>query len=81
MIAHNRKVRQQQGGKKARLQFKSQVESRLEQYIRNGHPTDKVEIIVMEAFTSRAPGYQDEFLREHFQHLMEKNCRLRKRFK
>ena len=34
-------------GKRHNYNSKSQVESRLEQYIRNGHPTDKIEIIVM----------------------------------
>ena len=34
-------------GKRHNYNSKSQVESRLEQYTRNGHPTDKIEIIVM----------------------------------
>ena len=41
----------------------AQVAGRLEQYTRNGHPTDKVELIIMGGtFTAREPEYQDEFL-------------------
>ena len=64
-------------GKRHNYNSKSQVESRLEQYIRNGHPTDKVEIIIMGGtFTARTPDYQDEFLKGAFATLNEKELPL-----
>ncbi len=64
-------------GKRHNYNSKSQVESRLEQYIRNGHPTDKIEIIIMGGtFTSRAPDYQDEFLKGAFSTLNGKELPL-----
>ena len=64
-------------GKRHNYNSKSQVESRLEQYTRNGHPTDKIEIIVMGGtFTSKAPDYQDEFLKGAFSTLNGKELPL-----
>ena len=64
-------------GKRHNYNSKSQVESRLEQYVRNGHPTDKVEIIIMGGtFTARTPDYQDEFLKGAFATLNEKELPL-----
>tara|TARA_Y100001934_G_scaffold154564_1_gene185210 strand:+ start:87 stop:1589 length:1503 start_codon:yes stop_codon:yes gene_type:complete len=57
-------------GKRHNYNSKSQVDARLEQYIRNGHPTDKIEIIIMGGtFTARNPDYQDEFLTGAFETL------------
>ena len=46
-------------GKRHNYNSKDQVNARLEQYVRNGHPTDKIEIIIMGGtFTARRPDYQ-----------------------
>ena len=51
----------------------SQVRARLEQYKRNGHPTDKVELIVMGGtFTSRSLDYQENFIHGMFRALNKK---------
>ncbi len=45
----------------------AQVAARLAQYTRNGHPTDKVDLIVMGGtFTARTREYQEQFLRGAF---------------
>ena len=57
-------------GKRHNYNSRTQVESRIEQYIRNGHPTDKIEIIIMGGtFTARTLEYQEEFLRGAFETL------------
>ena len=64
-------------GKRHNYDSKNQVNARLEQYIRNGHPTDKIEIIIMGGtFTARRPDYQDEFLTGAFETLNGKKLPL-----
>ncbi|HJM17065.1 MAG TPA: tRNA uridine(34) 5-carboxymethylaminomethyl modification radical SAM/GNAT enzyme Elp3 [Candidatus Poseidoniia archaeon] len=64
-------------GKRHNYNSKSQVNARLEQYVRNGHPTDKIEIIIMGGtFTDRSPDYQNEFLTGAFETLNGKKLPL-----
>lgn len=59
-----------------RLNFhpRRQVETRLKQLRIIGHPTDKVELIIMGGtFTARDPEYQESFVKGCFEALNEKN--------
>ena len=60
-------------GRRHNYDPESQVRARLDQYKRNGHPTDKVELIVMGGtFTSRSLDYQENFIHGMFQALNNK---------